>query len=98
MCIVSPFANNSLQAPSICASARSKRLLTSQEVRAEFNRKGISISQWAVANGFPPNLVYDILADRRNPTRGQTHRIAVKLGLKEGEIIPDNELATAMNA
>lgn len=73
-------------------------LRTSEQVREDFKRKGISISQWAVANGFPPNLVYDILAKRRNPTRGQTHRIAVKLGLKDGEIVSDNELATAMNA
>ncbi|MGE4191809.1 MAG: DNA-binding protein [Pseudodesulfovibrio sp.] len=73
-------------------------LRTSEQVREDFKRKGISISQWAVSNGFPPNLVYDILAERRNPTRGQTHRIAVKLGLKDGEIVPDNELATAMNA
>ncbi|NDV20859.1 DNA-binding protein [Pseudodesulfovibrio sp. JC047] len=71
---------------------------TSEEVRAEFRRKGISISQWAVANGFPPNLVYEVLAKRRNPTRGQTHRIAVTLGLKDGEIVNDQELATAMNA
>ncbi|MDD3310977.1 DNA-binding protein [Pseudodesulfovibrio sp.] len=71
---------------------------TPEEVRNEFKRKGISISQWAVANGFPPNLVYEILADRRNPTRGQTHRIAVQLGLKDGEIVSENELATAMNA
>lgn len=71
---------------------------TSEDVRADFERKGISISQWAIANQFAPNLVYDVLAGRRNPTRGQTHRIAVTLGLKDGEIVQDNELATAMNA
>lgn len=73
-------------------------LRTSEEVREEFKRKGISISKWAIANGFPPGLVYEILADRRNPTRGQTHCIAVKLGLKDGEIVSDHELASAMNA
>ncbi|ADU63423.1 MAG: DNA-binding protein [Pseudodesulfovibrio sp.] len=71
---------------------------TSEDVKNEFKRKGISISQWAVANGFQPNLVYDILAARRNPTRGQTHKIAVKLGLKRGEIVDDREIATAINA
>jgi len=71
---------------------------TSEEVRNEFKRKGISISSWAIANGYPPNLVYDVLAKRRNPTRGQTHNIAVQLGLKDGEIVTSQELATAMNA
>lgn len=71
---------------------------TSEEVRNEFKRKGISISTWAITNGYPPNLVYDVLADRRNPTRGKTHNIAVQLGLKEGEIVNEQELATAMNA
>ncbi len=70
---------------------------TSEEVRAEFRRKGISISQWAIANGFSPNLVYEVLAERRNPTRGQTHRIAVTLGLKDGEIVPGDKLATAID-
>jgi gp16 family phage-associated protein len=71
---------------------------SSDDVRAEFKRKGISISEWAIANGYPPNLVYEVLADRRNPTRGKTHRIAVQLGLKDGEIVRENELATAIGA
>ncbi len=69
---------------------------TSEEVRAEFARKGISISAWAVANGFTPNLVYDVIAGRRNPTRGQTHRIAVRLGLRKGEIVEESRIAEAI--
>ena len=69
---------------------------TPEEVREEFRYKGISISKWSIANGFSPNLVYDVLAGRRNPTRGQTHNIAVKLGLKSGEIVQD--IATALSA
>lgn len=69
---------------------------TPEEIRAEFRRKGISISDWSIANGFPPNLVYEVLAGRRNPTRGKTHCIAVKLGLKQGEIIQDRDIATAI--
>lgn len=59
------------------------------EIRAEFQRKGISISAWALANGFSPNLVFEILSGRKKGSRGQSHKIAVALGLKEGEIVDD---------
>lgn len=59
------------------------------EVRAEFQRKGISISAWAMANSFSPNLVFEVLSGRKKGDRGQSHKIAVALGLKEGEIVND---------
>lgn len=59
------------------------------EVRAEFQRKGISISAWALANQFSPNLVFEVLSGRKKGDRGQSHKIAVALGLKEGEIVND---------
>ncbi|WP_285908104.1 DNA-binding protein [Pseudodesulfovibrio pelocollis] len=71
---------------------------TSKDVRAEFERKGISISSWASANGFSTNLVFEVLAGRKKGVRGQSHKIAVKLGLKRGEIVDDREIATAINA
>ena len=59
---------------------------TPEQVRAEFQRNGISIAGWATANGFSTNLVFEVLAGRKKAIRGQSHQIAVKLGLKEGEI------------
>lgn len=59
------------------------------DIRAEFHRKGISISAWALANGFSPNLVFEVLSGRKKGDRGQSHKIAVSLGLKEGEIVSD---------
>ncbi|MFT4190866.1 MAG: DNA-binding protein [Comamonas sp.] len=61
------------------------------EVRAEFIRKGWSISAWATRNGYSPNLVIAIINDDdvkpvRKCTRGDSHNIAVLLGLKEGEV------------
>jgi gp16 family phage-associated protein len=53
------------------------------EARAEFKRRGASVAAWAVANGFSPQLVYRVL-NGHAPERGQSHRIAVRLGLKEG--------------
>lgn len=64
-------------------------LRTPTEIRAEFKHKGISIAQWATANGYSTNLVFEVLAGRKKAVRGQSHKIAVALGLKEGEIVDD---------
>ncbi len=70
---------------------------TSEDVKKEFEDKGISISSWATANGFNTNLVFEVLAGRKKGVRGQSHKIAVKLGLKRGEIVDDADIATAIN-
>lgn len=64
-------------------------LRTPETVRAELKRQGVSITSWATANGFSTNLVIEVLAGRKKCTRGQSHNIAVKLGLKEGDICTD---------
>lgn len=61
-------------------------LRTPDDVREELGRQGISITAWAIANKFSPSLVYEVMAGRKKCTRGQSHQIAVKLGLKAGEI------------
>lgn len=70
---------------------------TPQDVRREFEHKGISIAAWAAANGFSSNLVGEVLAGRKKGIRGQSHKIAVMLGLKSGEIVDAQDLATAIN-
>jgi len=70
-------------------------LRTPEQVRAELRRKGVSVTRWAVSNGFSPSLTFEVLAGRRNPTRGETHRIAVALRLKAGEIVTDPKGALA---
>lgn len=59
---------------------------TRNEIIEEFQVTGISIQSWARSNGFNPNLVYQILKSDQIPLRGQSHRIAVALGLKAGRI------------
>ncbi|MGE4296958.1 MAG: DNA-binding protein [Desulfovibrionaceae bacterium] len=71
---------------------------TSEDVKKEFEQKGISISAWALANGFSTNLVFEVLAGRKKGVRGQSHKIAVKLGLKRGKVIEDSDIAIAINA
>ena len=65
---------------------------SADDVRAEFKQKGLSISGWATAHGFSTNLVFEVLAGRKKCIRGQSHRIAVMLGLKEGEIATPGDI------
>lgn len=71
------------------------KLRTPDQVRAELERKGVSIAAWALANKFNPNLVHEVLAGRKKGIRGQSHDIAVKLGLKAGSICTDPANALA---
>lgn len=73
-------------------------LRTADDVRAELKRKGISITSWATAHGFSSNLVIDVLAGRKKCTRGQSHNIAVMLGMKDGEVCNDPASALEQRA
>lgn len=64
-----------------------KQLRTPEQVRADFESKGQSIADWARKNGFGRSLVYEVLAGRKKCKRGASHRVAVLLGLKRGEIV-----------
>jgi len=55
-------------------------------IRQEFARRGVSISAWARTHGYSRQLVYQVLAGRKRCVRGQSHEIAVRLGLKTGVI------------
>lgn len=57
-----------------------------EQKRQEFVRSGVSIRQWALAHGYPVQLVYQVLAGRKRCLRGKSHAIAVRLGLKPGVI------------
>lgn len=60
---------------------------TAQDVRNDFIRKGISIASWARKNGFDKATVSQVLNGSNAATRGSGHKIAVMLGIKDGEII-----------
>ena len=59
---------------------RSPRTL--DEVRSAFEATGISVAEWADAEGFRRENVYAVLAGRSKGKRGESHRIAQALGLK----------------
>jgi len=60
---------------------------SADDVWAEMRRNGITVADWARERGFGPQLVYAVLTGRRQCVRGQSHDIAIALGLKE---IPSN--------
>ena len=77
---------------------------TREQVRQEFASHGWSYSAWAKQHGYSADLVRDIVNDdERNPRRkclrGESHNIAVELGLKSGTVsrasAPRMQLAAA---
>ena len=63
-----------------------EKLKTPQQVKAEFERAGVSIGAWAKANGFKREQVYAILTGNTKAKYGTAHQIALALGLKEGVV------------
>lgn len=53
------------------------------------NRLGLSVRGWALKNGFSPQLVRDVINGKRSCRFGKSHNAAVKLGIKDGEIVEE---------
>jgi len=60
--------------------------LTPQEAQNKLRRRGITVASWARQNGFTSRLVFDVLNGRLHGNYGKSHRVAVLLGIKDGEI------------
>ena len=67
-------------------------------VRELFADAGISVAEWARVQGFSTGLVYQVLEGRRKCLRGQSHKIAVALGLKQGATMDLEELSRRLKA
>lgn len=70
-------------------SEHSNAASAAKQVIAE---SGVSIAEWARANGFSGGLVYQVLDGKRKCVRGQSYRIAVALGIKDGKPLDVTEL------
>lgn len=55
---------------------------TPQQIRADFVKRGITITDWSRQHGYPRNKVYQVLGGQCKAKWGQGHEIAVALGLK----------------
>ena len=60
---------------------------TIDEVRAELVRAGINVTEWAKTHGVARMTVVDVLRGRRQGLRGEAHKVAVALGLKDGDVV-----------
>lgn len=72
---------------------RAHKLKTPQEIREEWLRKGLGQNDWARKHGFNPATVSQVLNGRNTGARGVGHKIAVMLGIKEGEVVEDDNHA-----
>lgn len=79
-------------------------LKTRKQVRDEFASRGLAYSDWARQRGYSAALVLMIVNDddsapHRKCLRGESHNIAVELGLKSGTVsrasAPRMQLAAA---
>lgn len=59
-------------------------MTTLDKVKGIFSDSGVSVSEWARDHGFSTGLVYQVLNGDRKCQRGQSHKIAVALGIKNG--------------
>lgn len=56
-------------------------------VMEKLSRQGLSVRGWAIRNGFSPSHVRGVIAGRCPARFNKGHKIAVMLGIKDGEII-----------
>lgn len=68
---------------------KSQNQRTPQEIRAEWLRKGITQNSWARKHGFNLATVSQVMNGKNTGSRGTGHKIAVLLGIKDGEIVED---------
>ncbi len=59
--------------------------IATEQIKKLFRSNGSSVSAWAKKMGFKTHDVYAVLDGRTRGSRGESHRIAVALGLKEGD-------------
>ncbi len=61
-------------------------LLTPEQARAALDREGESIAAFARKHDLNKNLVSDLLNGRKKGKRGEAHKAAVLLGIKDGVV------------
>ncbi|HMW69495.1 MAG TPA: DNA-binding protein [Nitrosomonas sp.] len=76
-------ANNNLL---IQINTKMKELKTLKQAREELDKRGISMSKWARQHGLSEAIVRDVLRGDKKGVRGDAHKAAVLLGIKDGVI------------
>lgn len=58
-------------------------LKTPEQAKKDLRDHGISISEWARNNGFSASTVYYVINGKRPALYGESHKVAVALGIKK---------------
>ncbi len=66
---------------------KTNQIKTVEQVKAEFTEAGVTVSEWARTNGFNRQVVVGLLRKAHQGLRGESHRCAVALGLKQGTVV-----------
>lgn len=72
--------------------------LNTSNVKLIFDESGVSVAEWARVNGFSTTLVYQVLDGKRKCLRGQSHQIALALGIKKGISMDAAQLSQKLRA
>ncbi|PPC83158.1 MAG: DNA-binding protein [Methylotenera sp.] len=72
--------------------------MDTSSAKSIFDESGISVAEWARVNGFSSALVYQVLDGSRKCLRGQSHQIALALGIKNGKEMDVNQLSQKLRA
>jgi gp16 family phage-associated protein len=59
---------------------------TPEQALSEIRHRGETVSGWAKKHGFDPRLVRAVIYGRVKGRWGESHKIAVMLGIKDGVI------------
>lgn len=57
---------------------------TAAQAKAWLEQQGKSVQEFARENSIDPNTTYQILSGRKKGMRGESHKVAVLLGMKNG--------------
>ncbi|OZY40524.1 hypothetical protein CJF43_16940 [Pseudomonas fragi] len=59
---------------------------TAAQAKAWLEHQGKSVQEFAREHGIDPATTYQVLAGRKKGKRGEAHKVAVLLGMKDGII------------
>lgn len=62
---------------------------TIAEVKEDMRRRGETAAAWSRENGVSTDTVRGVLCGRIKGRNGEAHKVAVLLGIKEGEIVEE---------
>ena len=66
-----------------------EKLKTPEEVRGDFFKRGVNVAKWARDHGLSRQSVDAVLRGKTKGNRGEAHKAAVLLGIKDGVIESD---------